>query len=402
VAEPAEPHPDRPPAEVGRVVWIIRSFLDYRVPVFQALSQALGGELYVLYSGDYVPAGVQAKLQAALGDHALPLHGEWRWGPEDRHTLANSVVSLRYQPGLRRAIRRCRPDVLVCEGFFKWSVAGWACKLLHGTPVVVNYERTAHTERHAQWYRRAYRRTVLRLADAVCCNGRQCADYVAGLGMPPSRITTGHMVADTQGLSTACAAVTPAQRAAQRAAWQAEGTVLLCVGSLSRRKGVEELLRAWAALEQADQPPATLVIVGDGDRADALRAQARQANLQRVHFAGPCPYDAIAATYAAADALIIPTLEDNWSLVVPEAMACGLPVLSSVHNGCWPELVQPANGWVFDPLDTPATAAALRQCIGARDQLPAMGAASRQLVARYSPASAAQAILSACRLARQR
>ena len=45
----------------------------------------------------------------------------------------------------------------------------------------------------------------------------------------------------------------------------------------------------------------------------------------------------------------MPTIEDNWSLVVPEAMACGLPVATSIYNGCYPELVNKnLNGMVFD------------------------------------------------------
>lgn len=55
--------------------------------------------------------------------------------------------------------------------------------------------------------------------------------------------------------------------------------------------------------------------------------------------------------YAIADVFILPTLEDNWSLVVPEAMSCGLPVATSIYNGCAPELVKKdINGIVFDPL----------------------------------------------------
>ena len=47
----------------------------------------------------------------------------------------------------------------------------------------------------------------------------------------------------------------------------------------------------------------------------------------------------------------MPTLEDNWNLVVPEAMACGLPIACSIYNGCYPELVHEGiNGKLFGPL----------------------------------------------------
>ena len=53
-----------------------------------------------------------------------------------------------------------------------------------------------------------------------------------------------------------------------------------------------------------------------------------------------------------ADVYFLPTIEDNWSLVIPEAMACGLPVATSVYNGCYPELVHKGeNGITFDTFD---------------------------------------------------
>ena len=96
----------------------------------------------------------------------------------------------------------------------------------------------------------------------------------------------------------------------------------------------------------------------------------------------------------------MPTLEDNWSLVVPEAMACGLPILCSCYNGCYPELIEPGgNGWIFDPLDETDTYNALHRCVVNRSRLAKMGARSQEIVAKYTPENAAKAILEACRLA---
>jgi glycosyltransferase involved in cell wall biosynthesis len=107
----------------------------------------------------------------------------------------------------------------------------------------------------------------------------------------------------------------------------------------------------------------------------------------------------MAAYYAAADAFVIPTLEDNWSLVVPEAMACGLPILCSKYSGCWPELVQEGNGWVFDPLDHQDTLRVLNLCIQKGSELPGMGRESRTIIAGHTPQHAARSIYEACRIA---
>lgn len=95
---------------------------------------------------------------------------------------------------------------------------------------------------------------------------------------------------------------------------------------------------------------------------------------------------------------MIPTLEDNWSLVVPEAMACGLPILCSVYNGCHPELVRPENGWTFDPLSPESLTGALQNAYLARADLPEMGRHSRRIVHDFSPEMIARNMLESCRM----
>jgi glycosyltransferase involved in cell wall biosynthesis len=364
------------------------------------MNRLLGNRLNVIFSEDYVPPRVTAKLRAVMGEHAIGMRGEKRIGPNSIQGFANRRFRLVYQPGILRTIAETRPDVLVGDGFYQWTSFALAYRLRYGMPLVVCYERTCHTERHAQWARTFYRRQVLSFVDAMAVNGSLSMEYSKWLGMPAERITAGQMVADTSGLSRAASGVTPAERVALREKWGNPELVFLCTGQLIDRKGVGQLLRGWSRLEQEGSGNWRLLLVGGGPREAELKAQARSLNLRRVVFAGVVDYDAIAPYYASADAFVMPTLEDNWSLVVPEAMACGLPILCSKYNGCYPELVEPdGNGWVFDPLDEQGTFEALRRCIANRDRLPAMGARSREIVAGHTPAHAAEAILKACRIA---
>ncbi|MEM7200470.1 MAG: glycosyltransferase family 4 protein [Planctomycetota bacterium] len=387
-----------------RIAWVQRTFLDYRLPVLAALDQQNGAVagargLHFLFSADAVPDRCTAKAQALLGPRAVGLRGEWGAGREDREFRANRNFSVRWQPGLLRELRRIAPDVVIGNGFFKWTVAGYYWRATRGVPLVVTYERTAHTERHAQWYRRSYRRWCLRHIDALCANGSLCRDYLVGHGVPETRITLGHMVADTEGLAARVAALTRAEVDRVRRDLGLGRLTVGCVGRLLPLKGLEEALRGWQAAG-LDAAGATLLLVGDGPERQRLVRLAAELGIRGVRFAGAVDYDRLAPYYACLDALLMPSLEDNWSLVVPEAMACGKPVLCSTRNGCWPELVRHGEtGWLFDPADLASLSHALRQCVDHRDQLPAMGARSRTLVATHSPAAAAASVLSACRIA---
>jgi glycosyltransferase involved in cell wall biosynthesis len=147
-----------------------------------------------------------------------------------------------------------------------------------------------------------------------------------------------------------------------------------------------------------------LVLVGNGPEEKQLQMHARNLDLRNVHFAGSVDYDRLAPYYAAANAFIMPTLEDNWSLVVPEAMACGLPILCSKYNGCWPELIQDGrNGWVFDPLNRKDIVRCLALCFEkGKDGLRNLGKNSKEIIEGYNPRTAALAIHRACIIATEK
>src|SRR5439155_6627610 len=69
-----------------------------------------------------------------------------------------------------------------------------------------------------------------------------------------------------------------------------------------------------------------------------------------VHCVGFMHREELAAFYGLAEAVILPTYSDTWGLVINEAMACGLPVISSSVAGCAADLVQEAwNGFIVPP-----------------------------------------------------
>ncbi len=385
-----------------KVVWITRSFLDYRIPVYEALSERLGGNLTLIYNADYVPARCGEKIKRVLGRRAKGLRGEWSLRRVRADGFTNQGFRIPYQGGLIRAVLQEQPDLLISDGFFQWTYAALFIRAIKHIPHVMCYEKTCHTERNAQWYRTAYRRLVMRWIDAMCCNGTLCGQYTEGLGFPRERITFGHMVADVEGLRRSSAVVTAAQVGELRSRLRLEGLVFLYIGRLIRLKGLQELLAAWSRFTgTVGNDKATLLMIGDGPQRGELEGICERKGLTNVRLIGAVDYDELAIYYRSADVFTIPTLEDNWSLVVSEAMACGLPVMCSIYNGCWPELVSPENGWTFDPRDTEQTLSVLQNVLVNRDRLPAMGGASEQIVAGHTPATAARGIIQACDIARQ-
>jgi UDP-glucose:(heptosyl)LPS alpha-1,3-glucosyltransferase len=156
------------------------------------------------------------------------------------------------------------------------------------------------------------------------------------------------------------------EAAARRAALRRElggaqgRPLVLFVAHNFKLKGLGELIRA-SATPAGRQVDWLLVVAGRDDPRRHAR-QARRLGLdQRVKFVGTEYH--VAALYAAAGVLAHPTWYDPCSRVVLEALACGLPVVTTRWNGA-AEVMQPGrHGEVIDtPADAPALAAAIARC----------------------------------------
>ena len=133
--------------------------------------------------------------------------------------------------------------------------------------------------------------------------------------------------------------------------------VLLLVGNDWAKKGLETLAHCLAECRDL---PITLLVVGRDDPGIFLPLLDRLAVRDRVKFHPPT--DEVEDFYAAADLYASPALEDSFALPPLEAMACGLPVITSVNNGGSQSITEGFDGFVLvDPLDTSALSTLVRQ-----------------------------------------
>lgn len=183
----------------------------------------------------------------------------------------------------------------------------------------------------------------------------------------------------------------------ERAAFRGEfhvgygGLIFLFVGQIVERKGIKQLLNVWRKHVQTHTDD-VLLLVGDGNQFKECRNE--YADVSSIRLLGRVDYAEIYKYYAIADVFINPTIEDNWSLVVPEAMACGLPVTTSIYNGCHPELVhKDENGITFDPYKEETLIAALDYFH--HQDLKAMGRNSMELEKEFNTEHCARRVYEA-------
>lgn len=335
-----------------RVLWVNPSFLDYRIPLYEELNKLCEGNFFLVYSKQRVPQRCINKIEKALGKNALGLHQEKIYSIGKKSEFANSGISLPFPKGLYKLISCVKADLIISEGFFQFTPWALLYSILHRIPLIIAYERTAHTERNCPLWRRMYRRFINLFIDGYVVNGSLTKEYLISQGVNPDIIFTGAMCADSFSLSAQVTSLSEKTKMyLRKSIYKKEfsGVSFVFVGRMIPLKGIDHLLQGWK-LHIEKYPNDRLLIVGDGP----LLAELEQTpNLhETVIFTGGIDYSHIYEYYAVSDVFVIPTLEDNWSLVVPEAMACGLPIACSIYNGCYPELVhENENGTLFDPLN---------------------------------------------------
>jgi glycosyltransferase involved in cell wall biosynthesis len=240
----------------------------------------------------------------------------------------------------RKVARRFKPDVAYAHFLVP---AGLAASLATDAPLVV----TAHGQDVAnigviRGVGAATRRVVRRASTVIAVSDWLRERLVAAV--PEAEEKTE--VVDC-GVDLDRFAPRDAEAARRELGWSGQGTAFLCLGTLSERKNVLRLARAFE-----ERGEGTLTFVGDGPLREALEGR------PGIRLVGRVEHDAVPTWMTASDVVCQPSVQEPFGLATLEAMACARSVVATSVGGP-PEFVTPEAGVLVDPLDEDALASAL-------------------------------------------
>lgn len=306
------------------------------------------------------------------------------------HLIPTSHRRLEFAVAAEEKLRELRLDVVHDTG------CGWRCDVFqpHGGSRLAAIE--SNLEMQTPWFkpfkRQANRllpryRTFRKLLErqyaldgrVFLALSRRVADDMQRLhGIPSEAIRVVYNGVDTGRFSPVHAVQ---HREAVRHAWDVadEELLVLIVAHNFRLKGVPQLIRAGGRLRNAGLPVHVMVAGNGRDRRCEWLARRHGA---KVTFTGPVA-DPV-PLYAAADLYVQPTFYDPCSLVVLEALASGLPVITTRANGAGELIAQDVEGTLLDdPRDTQSLAAAIER-LSPLDIRLRMGRAARILALEHT------------------
>ena len=280
---------------------------------------------------------------------------------------------------LSEAWRRRRPDIAHAH-YWMSGLAVLAAASRAGVPTVQTFHALGSVKRRHQGThdtsparRIEAERTVARGVDRIVAT---CSDEVfelVRLGAPRRRIRVVPCGVDTAAFSP------------DGPRWPGDGRPrLVSIGRLVRRKGVDEVIAALAAV-----PSAELVIAGgagpaDPDRARLAALAAEHGAGHRIRFVGPVPRQRVPELLRSADVVVCVPWYEPFGMVALEAMACARPVVASAVGGLTDTVVDGVTGLHVPARRPRELAATLRSLLSTPALADAMGAAGRdRAVNRY-------------------
>jgi len=325
---------------------------------------ALGGEEY--YSARY----------RALG---LPVHHLGLASARGAGPVGASLGLARGVPRLARLLRRERIQVLQTF-LFHANMAGRFAAALARTPVSLGAVRTAEPRR---WHT-LLDGVTFGLTDGEVCVSEAVRRFQASrAGLDERRLPVIPNGVDPAAFPVAAApfgrgggqSLAARARARAQLGLPPEAPVFCFVGRLAPAKSLPDLIDAFSRLAGADDK-ALLVIAGDGPLAAQVRSMVRRLNLSgRVRLTGWL--DDPRRLYTASDCFVLASRVEGMPGVVLEAMASGLPVVSTDAPGCAETVVEGQSGFLVPRGDWAALAMRMTMLIHEPDRAAEMGRRGR-------------------------
>lgn len=362
-------------------------------------------------------------------------------GYQRRTIFPNRVFEEIPSAELKRGIFECldeiRPDAIAIAG---WGTAdaraclAW-CKKNRAKAIVMSETRAADGRR--VWWKEWLKSRIVRRYDGALCGGESHKRYLIELGIPPERIAMGYNVVDNEffskirnaefGMGKVGELIAEGSKQILCSATAPGAPYFLASNRFVERKNLGRLIEAYAKYAESFQQGGVesiwpLVLLGDGELRGDLEALCGELGLKTtmgfshggtehtegknlkinsyklktsnefgvVAFAGFRQIEELPAFYAGAVAFVHPALEEPWGLVINEAMASGLPVLSSRNVGAAEELViEGKTGYLFNPKSIEEMADAMVKIVGMGPEARlAMGRAAFEQVERVAPLKA--------------
>ena len=325
-----------------KVMLITNIISPYRIPLFNFIAEkgVVNFKVIALAEKEENRKWEILRDKIKFDYRVLPGWHSFIWGKKRE-------VAIHINKGITKVLRKYNPDVVITSGYD--SLAYWQaflyCKL-HRKKYFLWNGTTLLSAGSTTGVRGLLKRIIVKGADRYIAYGTKAKEYLEYLGAKAENIYISTNTVDMEYFQSKVVEYRNTD-SFMKERKKYPKYLLLYVGQLIRRKGIIQVLKA---LDSLGDPDIGFIIVGSGPEEKNLKTFCKKNKLQNIFFEGFKQQNELSKYYALADVFILPSFEEVWGLVVNEALAIGLYVLSSKYAGASYDLIK--EGWsgdVFDP-----------------------------------------------------
>jgi D-inositol-3-phosphate glycosyltransferase len=365
------------------------------------------GFLYrtLLQSGRYMPELISLPTSASdTASLRLTSPATWWARPRIEQVVREDLVIRHVGAwGSELEFQRYRPRRMLSEllrGYdllqFVVGSPPWVCAAAHtGRPILLWTATTTRADRDSQMrdgplVRRLWSSMMVPLAERYERRALRIADSVFALSE-----YTQKSVASIAGLTDVTLAPCGVDTDRFKPSAGALGNYILCVARLSDpRKNVRLLFEAYALLQKHAESTPDLYLVGDPPSPEAQSQLQSLGIADKVRLLGPKQGEELARLYCEALFFVLSSNEEGLGIVILEAMASGLPVVSTACGGPATAVSEGESGFLTPPGDTTALARAMGTLVRETSLRERMGKEGRRVAAeRFSFSAAGKVFL---------
>lgn len=327
-----------------KVILITNIISPYRIPLFNAISKDANFDFKVVALAEIEKNREWQILKEKIKFDYQVLFG-WHWF----FWGVKREVAIHLNRGVFKMLFKNNPDIVITSGYD--SLAYWQA-FLYGKvfrkKFILWNETTLLSVGSLRGIRKLLKKIIIKGSDKYIASGVEAKKYLGYLGAEIENIHISISTVDVNYFRNTTLKDRNNKDYLMRRKKYPE-YLILYVGQLIKRKGIIQVLKA---LDNLRDPEIGLIIVGSGPQEKELKKFCEEKNLNDIFFEGFQQQEMLPKYYALADIFILPSFKEVWGLVVNEALASGLYVLSSKYAGASYDLIKEGwNGEIFDPND---------------------------------------------------
>jgi len=316
----------------------------YRIPLFIAISKDANFSFKVVALAEREKNREWQIFKEKIKFDYQVLFG-WHWFIWGK----KKEIAIHLNRGVFKMLFENKPDIVITSGYD--SLTYWQaflyCKIFRKKFILWN-ETTLISVGSLRGIRKLLKKIIIKGSDKYIASGEEAKKYLQYLGAELKNI---HISLDTVDVKyfrdNTLKYRNHKDYLVKRKKYPEY--LLLYVGQLIRRKGIIQVLKA---LDNLQDPEIGLLIVGSGPLEKELKKFCEEKKLNHIFFEEFQQQEMLPKYYALVDIFILPSFEEVWGLVVNEALASGLYVLSSKYAGVSYDLIREGwNGEIFNPDD---------------------------------------------------